>query len=159
MNGEAMAMIVVLPTFVVVTAWAFKTVLNFFHNQRLVKLHFSLQDKLLEKLGSSPEAIEYLHSNAGEKLFALASKERTNPYARIMTAMQAGSVIGLLGVGFLVIPGLVPHEGSEGFTVIGVLAVCLGLGFLASSAAAFFFSKKWGLINGGADDGAAGLDD
>jgi hypothetical protein len=151
MDGEAVAMIVVLPTFVVVTAWAFKMVLNFFHNQRLVKLHYALQDRLLEKLGSSPEAIEYLHSDAGEKMFALATKERTNPYSRILTAMQAGAVIGLLGIGFIVIPNLVPHEGAEAFTVIGVLSLCLGLGFLASSGAAFVFSKKWGLINGDSD--------
>lgn len=151
MNDESMAMIVILPTFVVVTAWAFKTVLNFFHNQRLVKLQYSLQDKLLEKLGGSPEAIDYLHSGAGEKMFAIATRERTNPYARIMAAMQAGMVIGLLGIGFIVIPVLVPHDGSEGFTVVGVLALCLGLGFLASSYAAFFFSKRWGLINGEID--------
>ena len=49
--------------------------LNFFHNQRLVKLHYALQDRLLEKLGGSPETIEYLHSDAGEKMFALAFLE------------------------------------------------------------------------------------
>ena len=38
----------------------------------------------------------------------------------------------------------------EGFSVIGVLGISLGLGFLASSAAAYVFSKKWGLINGSA---------
>lgn len=154
MNDEAMAMIIILPTFTVVTAWAFKTVLNFFQNQKLVRLHYALQDKILEKLGTSPEAIEYLRSDAGEKMFALANKERANPYGRILAALQAGAVIGLLGIGFLVIPSLVPHEGSEAFTVIGVLALCLGLGFVASSAAAFAFSKKWGLINGSSDDHA-----
>lgn len=148
MNDETMAMIVILPTFTVVTAWAFKTVLNFIQNQKLVRFHYSLQDKVLDKLGTSPEAIEYLASDAGAKMFALATRERTNPYARILSALQAGAVIGLLGIGFLVIPALVPKEGSDAFTVIGVLALCLGLGFIASSAAAFVFSKKWGLING-----------
>ncbi len=154
MNDETMAMIVILPTFTVVTAWAFKTVLNFFNNRRLVKLHYSLQDKVLDKLGTSPEAIEYLASDAGERMFALATRERANPYGRILSALQAGAVIGLLGTGFLVIPSLVPNEGSEAFTIIGVLALCLGLGFIASSAAAFVFSKKWGLINGSSEDGA-----
>lgn len=84
-------------------------------------------------------------------MFALAIKERANPYARILSALQAGAVIGLLGFGFLVIPSLVPQEGSDAFTVIGVLALCLGLGFVTSSAAAFLFSKKWGLINGSTD--------
>ena len=148
MNHDDLAMIIVMPTFFVASGWAFKTALHFLHQQRLVKLHYALQDKLLDKLGSSPEAIEYLHSNAGEKLFASAIQERTNPFARILTALQAGAVIGLLGVGFIFLRSQVTQEGAEAFMVIGVLALCLGLGFLVSSAAAYFFSKQWGLING-----------
>jgi len=152
MNDETLSMIIVLPVLVIVSAWGFKTMLNFFQNRSLVKLHYSLQDKLLEKLGTSPETIEYLHSDAGEKMFALAAKERSNPYSRILTALQAGAVIGLLGVGFLLIPSLLPQEDAVGFTVVGVIALCLGLGFLASSTAAYIFSKKWGLLNGGSND-------
>ncbi|MCG6949823.1 MAG: hypothetical protein LJE93_13000 [Acidobacteria bacterium] len=154
MDSEALIMIIVMPTMFVIFGWAFKTGLDFFHKQRLIKLHYALQDKLLEKLGSSPEAIEYLHSDASEKLFALATKERANPYTRILTALQAGAVISLLGIGFIVLRNQVPTEGTEAFMVIGVLALCLGLGFLASSAAAYFFSKQWGLINGSAESGA-----
>jgi membrane-bound ClpP family serine protease len=154
MDSESMMMVIIMPTFLAISGWAFKTALNFLHNQRLVKLHYALQDKLLEKLGSSPEAIEYLHSDAGEKMFALATKERANPYTRILTALQSGAVISLLGVGFIFLRNQVPSEGAEAFMVIGVLALCLGLGFLASSAAAFFFSKQWGLINGSAESDA-----
>ena len=154
MDSESMMMVIIMPTFLAISGWAFKTVLDFFHKQRLVKLHFALQDKLLEKLGNSPEAIEYLHSDAGEKMFALATKERTNPYARILTALQSGAVISLLGIGFLFLRYMVAQEGAEAFTVVGVLGLCLGLGFLASSAAAYVFSKQWGLINGSASSDA-----
>jgi len=154
MDSEAIMMIIVLPTVFTIMGWAFKTGLDFFHKQRLVKLHYALQDKLLEKLGNSPEAIEYLHSDAGEKMFALATKERTNPYGRILTALQTGAVISLLGIGFIFLRNQVPADGAEAFMVIGVLGLCLGLGFLASSAAAFFFSKQWGLINGSAESDA-----
>jgi hypothetical protein len=151
MDSEAITMIIVMPTVFTIMGWAFKTALNFLHNQRLIKLHYALQDKLLDKLGSSPEALEYLHSDAGEKMFALATKERANPFTRILTALQAGAVISLLGLGFMVLRDMVGVEVSEGFTVIGVLGLCLGLGFLASAAAAYFFSKQWGLINGSAE--------
>ena len=157
MNGadsEAMVMIVVMPTMFVIMGWALNTFLAHIHKQRLAKLHFALQEMVLDKLGSSPEAIEYLHSDAGEKLFALVAMERTNPYTRILTALQAGAVIGLLGAGFIILRGQVPQETGDAFLVIGVLGVCLGLGFLASSAAAFVFSKNWGLINGAAEHDA-----
>ena len=154
MDSEAVTMIIVMPIFFTAMAWAFKTALTFLHQQRLVKLHYALQDKLLEKLGNSPEAIEYLHSDVGDKIFSLATRERTNPYGRILTAMQAGAVISLLGVGFLFLRNMLTQEGTEAFTVVGVLGLCLGLGFLASSAAAYVFSKQWGLINGAAESDA-----
>ncbi len=146
---EELVMLIVMPTMFVVAGWAFKTFLNFIQQRQLTKLHYALQDKLLEKLGSSPEAVEYLHSDAGEKMFALATKERTNPYTRILSALQAGAVLSLLGLGFIVLRYLTPSQDAvEGFSVIGVLGISLGLGFLASSAAAYVFSKNWGLING-----------
>jgi hypothetical protein len=154
MDSEAIMMVIVMPTMFVIMGWAFKTGLDFFHKQRLVKLHYALQDKLLEKLGSSPEAMEYLRSDAGEKMFALLTKERANPFARILTALQAGAVISLLGIGFIFLRNQVPSDGAEAFMVIGVLGLCLGLGFLASSAAAYVFSKQWGLINGSAESDA-----
>jgi hypothetical protein len=108
---------------------------------------------VLDRIGNSPEALEYLKSDAGENLFVLASQERTNPYTRILNALQAGAVLSLLSVGFLFLRGMIP-DGTEAFTVVGVLGLCLGLGFLASSGVAYVFSKNWGLINGSAGDDA-----
>ena len=152
-NSEAIMMIIVLPTTFGIIGWGFKMLLNFIQQRQLTKLHFALQDKLLDKLGSTPEALEYLHSDAGEKLFALVSAERANPFNRILSALQAGTVLSLLSVGFLFLRGMIP-EGAQAFSVVGVLGLCLGLGFLASSAAAYLFSKSWGLLDQPAENDA-----
>jgi hypothetical protein len=152
-QAEAMIMIIVMPTMFVISGWAFKTMLNFFQTRTHMKHHYALQDKLLDKLGSSPEAVEYLRSGASENVFAFATRERGNPYGRILSALQAGAVLSLLAVGFLVLRSMLP-ETFDAFTVVGVLGLSLGLGFLVSSGAAYFFSKKWGLVNGSADDQA-----
>ena len=135
-NSEAVMMIIVMPTMFVISGWAFKVFLNFIQQR----------DPVVWEPGSLPEAIEYLHSDAGEKLFAMASAERANPYSRILSALQAGAVLSLLSIGFIFLRGMVA-DGAEAFTIVGVLGLCLGLGFLASSAAAYVFSKNWGLLD------------
>ena len=152
-NEETVIMIIVMPTMFVIFGWAFKTMLNFFQNRSHMKHHYALQNKLLDKLGTSPEAIEYLRSDAAEKMFVMASEERTNPYSRILTALQAGAVLSLLAIGFLFLRSMIP-DADQAFTVVGVLGLCLGLGFLASSGAAYYFSKNWGLINGSTEHDA-----
>jgi hypothetical protein len=59
MDSESIMMIIIMPTFLTITAWAFKTALNFLHNQRLVKLHYALQDKLLEKRTYKPVRTDF----------------------------------------------------------------------------------------------------
>ncbi len=73
-NEEAMIMIIVMPTMFVILGWAFKTALNFLQARAHMKLHYSLQDKLLDKLGTTPEALEYLRSDAAEKIFDLETQ-------------------------------------------------------------------------------------
>ncbi|MFV2071441.1 MAG: hypothetical protein ACC742_02160 [Thermoanaerobaculales bacterium] len=63
-NSEAMSMIIVMPTMFVIMGWGFKMLLNFIQQRQLTKLHFALQDKLLDKLGSSPEALELVNQRA-----------------------------------------------------------------------------------------------
>ncbi len=48
MDSEALMMIVIMPTFLGITAWGFKTLLNFVQQRQLIKQHYILQDKLLD---------------------------------------------------------------------------------------------------------------
>ena len=148
MNAEVISMIIILPTFLGITAWAFKTLLSFIQQRQLIKQHYALQDKVIGNLGNNPDALAYLKSDGGERLFSQLATNRTDPFRRILGALQVGAVMTLLGIGFLSIPMLVTFEDSEGFVVIGVLGISLGLGFLISAGAAYYFSKNWGLING-----------
>ena len=48
MNEETVIMVIVMPTMFVIMGWAFKTLLNFIQQRQLTKLHYALQDKLIE---------------------------------------------------------------------------------------------------------------
>ncbi len=147
MDSEAVAMMVTLPVVFGVFGWSFKALLNFLQQRRLWKHLFDLQNKVLDKYGSSPEALQYLESDVGKVLLERASTEPQNPRAKVLGAVQMGTVLSALSIGFLVTRNLVP-EGVEGFTVVGVLGLCLGLGYLLSAIVAYYLSKSWGVFNG-----------
>lgn len=147
--SEAMVMLITMPTFFGVTFWSFKILLDFFRQRRNTKLFFELQNKVLDKFGSAPEALEYLQSDLGKEYFQAAVDERTNPHRRILNAVQVGLVVCALGVGFILVKEMVPEEGAVVLGVAGVLGLCLGIGYLLSAGVAYYLSKTWGLINGG----------
>jgi len=115
----------------------------------LAQKQFDLQNKLLEKFGSSQELVEYVKSDAGQTfLNVLPAEPPANPYARILSSIQWGIVLLTAGAACLLLRNMVT-DGYEGFSVFGVFGVALGVGFLLSAVVAYILSKTWGVINGG----------
>lgn len=139
--------LVIVPVVFGVMAYIFKLFLNFLQQRRLWKHLFDLQNKVLDKYGSSPEALQYLESDAGKSLLESASVQPASPRAKVLGAVQMGIVLSAVSVGFLVVRTLMP-KGYEGFTAIGTLGLCLGLGYLISALVAYYLSKSWGVFNG-----------
>ena len=147
MDSEALAMIIVMPTMLLVTGWAFKTLLMFFQQRRNVRYQFEIQSKLLDRFHDAPELLEYLKSDAGTKFLETAMIEpRSNPQGRILTSIQAGLVLSAVAVGFLVLRPMIP-DAAQPFAMLGVIGLCLGVGFLASAWVATNLAKRWGLIH------------
>jgi hypothetical protein len=70
----------------------------------------------------------------------------TAPISRIIWSMQAGLVLAALGSGFWFVQQNVSPEAAEGFFIIGVLALSLGVGFTASAVMAYVVSTRLGLV-------------
>lgn len=115
-------------------------------NRRLVqmaRLQADMHTKLLDKLGSGAELVQYLESDAGRAFLEPPPLERTSAYTRILVAMQVGIIVSLVG-GTLMFLGA--RLGGEGPIVVGGLLLALGLGFLISAGASYWLSKSWGLL-------------
>jgi hypothetical protein len=108
---------------------------------------FDLQNKLLDKFGTSQELLEYLRSDSGQEFVHCAPIERPNPYGRILSSVQWGIVLLTAGAASLFLRNQIA-DGFEGFSVFGAFGVALGVGFLISAVVAFMLSKTWGVING-----------
>lgn len=152
LNGEEIVMLMVMPAFLVVTAWAFRVLLDFMRQRRTSRYQYEVQTKLLDKFGTAPELLDYLKSESGARFLESSMTEpRPHPQSRILGSMQTGVVLSALGVGFLVLRPLMPAA-AEPFAVFGVLALCLGIGFLVSCWIASSVARKWGLLGTRDDD-------
>ncbi len=130
-----------------VIGWSIKAVSTNRRLDRLSKMHNELQHKILDKLGTSEELIGYLDTDVGRQLLETPVIDRGSPFGRILGSVQAGIILGLLGAGLLVVPGMIEISDESGIVFLGVLCLALGVGFLASAYAAHVLSKRYGLID------------
>ncbi len=99
--------------------------------------------KLIDKLGTSQEAMAYLESESGRKLLDAVTSGRRNPYSRILWAIGAGVVLCTFGLGLLVLSTVTEPEAAAG----GIVMIALGGGFLIAGGVSYKLSKAWGLLD------------
>ncbi|HVS03235.1 MAG TPA: hypothetical protein VMT16_10740 [Thermoanaerobaculia bacterium] len=143
-----LAPVLAIVGFMAVLGWILRT---FSDNRRRVKIaeaHAALHRDLLHKFGSSEELLAYLGSDAGRELLGTTALERPAPLARILGAVQAGILLTAVGAALFLARGLegMGRDAYTGFAFLGILALAVGLGFLASAAASWALAAKLGLM-------------
>ncbi len=132
----------------IIIAWIVKISLAHRRWVRAAQIQSDLQSKLLDKFTSTNELLEYMRCDSGRQLLdpVVSASERSSPYSRILTSVQAGAVLAALGVGLYLVRGEVSQPTE--LTIAGGLALALGVGFLVSAGISYMLSRSWGLING-----------
>lgn len=138
---------VVVPVVFGFFSWLVWMVFSTIRRYKIAKLQAEVQTKLLEKVGSGQELLAYAQTETGKTLLESLRVEAPAPYTRIIGALQTAIVMISLGVAFLVLRGRVSGA-NEGFLVFGTLLTVMGMGFAMSSAASYYLSKSFGLLNG-----------
>jgi len=120
----------------------------------LIRARADLQTKLLDRLGSGREVIEFSQTEGGKQFLEALSMgtvdspaSKGSPTERILGSIQKGIILTLLGLGFLFLAWRY-HLDDPGdvFTVIGVVGLSLGIGFLLSAGVSYRLSRSMGLL-------------
>jgi hypothetical protein len=134
--------------------WLVRSIIDHRRWLRLARVQAEVHIKLLDRLTTNEDLLAYIQSPAGRRFLesapiTLEQEPRASgaPLTRIIWSLQAGLVLMALGTGFWVVQRNVTAEAAEGFFVIGVLAVALGVGFTASAVMAYVVSARLGLVN------------
>jgi hypothetical protein len=151
---EAVAVTIVLVSFM--TGLYFIVAVGFSGRKAgaLIRARADLQTKLLDRLGSGREVVEFCQTEGGKQFIEALSMGTVDSPAskgstteRILGSIQKGIILTLLGLGFLSLAWKY-HRDDPGdvFMVIGVVGLSLGVGFLLSAGVSYRLSRSLGLL-------------
>ncbi len=108
--------------------------------QRRVEVQTEMQSRLIDRFGTAPELVQFLHSPAGRQFVegvqtapALLTRER------ILSGFTRAIVLSSVGLAFLMLTLLVDDD----FAVPAAILGSLGLGYLASTFLSYKLSGRF----------------
>lgn len=120
---------------------------------RVFKMQSDVHGRLIEKFTNNQELGAYMETEAGRKFLeaapiplALEQGQRVpNVVARVLTPLQAGIVMVLLGLGLL----MLRHAGPDmemPMLVFGTVVLMPGIGLIISAGASWLLASRLGLM-------------
>jgi len=120
---------------------------------RIFKLQTDVHGKLIERFGTSQEVLTYMSTEAGKRFLEATpiavgiepSQPMPSPVARVLTPLQIGIVMSLLGLGLIFLRHSVP-DGAAPLLVLGTVILMPGVGFIISAGATWMLGRHLGLM-------------
>jgi hypothetical protein len=139
--------------FLVALTWLVRAFLENRRWGRIFKLQSEVHLRLIDKFGSNQELASYMETEAGKRFLEAApipvslepSQRMPNAVARVLTPIQIGVVMLLLGIGILLLRHSRP-EMEIPMLVFGTVVLMPGIGFIISAGITWFLAARLGLI-------------
>jgi hypothetical protein len=155
-SGEALAPIaacVAFACFLWALVWLIRQFLENRRWSRIFKLQSEVHGRLIDKFSSTQELAAYMGTEAGRRFLEAApipvgfepEQRVPNAIARVLTPLQVGIVLVLLGVGFFMLRDIHP-DAHEPMLILGTIALMPGLGFIISAGITWVLAGRLGLM-------------
>ncbi|HTK29279.1 MAG TPA: hypothetical protein VL309_07000 [Vicinamibacterales bacterium] len=138
--------------FVFSMGWLVRTALADRRWQRLTRIQTETHSKLLDRMSTHEDLAAYIQSPQMRRFLESPAPIDAGPspvqapLGRILWSTQAGVILAAVGLGLLAARHRVPEELGVPLSVVGIVAIALGIGFLASALAAYLLSLRLGLL-------------
>jgi len=147
------ASVLAFACFLAALVWLIRQFLENRRWGRIFKLQSEVHGRLIDKFGSNQELSGYMETEAGKRFLEAApipvgfenEQRMPNAIARVLTPLQIGVVLVLLGIGFFLLRN-VRVEMHEAMLVLGTIALMPGLGFIISAGITWVLADRLGLI-------------
>ena len=142
---------------------------QFFENRRwsrVFQMQADVHGKLIERFGANQEMLTYMGTDAGKRFLEAApiavgfeaDQRMPNAVARVLTPLQIGIVLTLLGAGMLALRNSLGVDMTSPMLLMGTVVLMPGIGFIISAIVTWVLAARLGLMPekpGGAPAGAA----
>ena len=110
--------------------------------QRRVEAQVQMQSKLIERFGSAPELVQFLHSPAGRQFVAgVQGAPAALTRERLMGGFTRAIIMTSLGLAFVFIAFF---DRDDDWIIPAAIVFSLGLGYLLATYVTYRFSKSIG---------------
>lgn len=139
--------------FLAAAIWAARLFVDNRRWSRVFKIQSEVHTRLIEKFSTSQELAAYMETDAGKRFLEAApislgtakGAPVPNTVARVLTPLQIGIVLLLLGIGFLLLRGAGP-DFEVPMHVLGILILMPGVGFILSAGITWVLAARLGLM-------------
>lgn len=139
--------------FLLAAIWGIRVFIENRRWSRSFKLQSDVHSRLIDKFSTSQELAAYMETDAGRRFLEAApipihsaeSPRIPNAVSRVLTPIQIGVVLVLLGIGFLLLRSAGPDYETP-MLVLGVLILMPGIGFILSAGITWVLARRLGLM-------------
>lgn len=140
-------------TFLAAAIWVVRLIIENRRWNRIFKMQSEVHGRLIDKFGTNQELAAYMQTEAGKRFLEAApipvnfgpEQRVPNAVARVLTPVQIGVVMVLLGIGFLALR----NAGTDMHTpmlVLGMVVLMPGIGFIISAGITWVLATRMGLM-------------
>lgn len=145
---DGFMILTIFGTIVAVVVWLIRTMIEQRRWNRLSRVQSEVHGKLLERLGSNEELLRYIETPAGRRFLESAPipvegmRQVGAPVGRILWSIQAGLVVAAAGIGLEVVSASADKDSAQPLYALGMVALCVGIGFVLSAVVSFILSRR-----------------
>ena len=144
--------------FLVALIWLVRILVETRRWNRTFKLQSEVHGRLIDKFSSSQELAAYMQTDAGRRFLEAApiptgaepGQRMPNAVARVLTPVQVGAVMVLLGIGLLLLRNAGPDTGLP-MLVVGTVILMPGIGLILAAGLAWVLAGRLGMMPQPAD--------
>jgi hypothetical protein len=150
-----LAPVLAFASFLITVGWLTRVFLENRRWNRIFKLQSEVHGRLIDKFSSAQDLSAYMETDAGRRFLEAApisvnfeqNQRVPNAVARVLTPLQIGTVMVLLGVGLLTLRHASP-EMEIPMLVFGTVVLMPGIGFILSAGITWLLAARLGLMPG-----------